>query len=110
MDKVKQIKKEKQRLLQFYAALPEAKMALALPLIEQAAFMRVTLDGLQISINENGGTEEYKNGANQYGNKASAEMSAYNALIKNYTNVIDRLDKMLPTVSAGGKLAALLNE
>lgn len=102
MDNESRIKKEKRRLLQYYNGLNESKLALVLPLIEQAAFMRVTLDTLQISINANGVSEDYKNGENQFGKKASAEISAYNSLIKNYTSVVDKLEKMMPASAKGG--------
>lgn len=106
----KRIKKEIARLKKIYKELPDNRFVLVLPLIENAAFMRVTLDDLQESIAANGVTEEYKNGANQYGTKASAELSAYNSTVKNYTAVIDRLDKMLPAAAAKSRLAALRDE
>ena len=43
-------------------------------LIENAAFMAVTLQDLQDAINSKGVTEEYKNGANQHGIKKSSEV------------------------------------
>ena len=53
-------------------------------LIENAAFMRETLRDLRKEIDENGVTEEYKNGANQYGMKKSPAVETYNQMIKNY--------------------------
>lgn len=110
MDKFTKINAEVDRLRQFYADLSPNRFALVEPLIEQAAFMRVTLDGLQETINENGVSDEYKNGANQYGTKASAEMSAYNSLVKNYANIIDKLDKMLPSAKTRSKLDEMMSE
>ena len=72
--------------------------------------MKVTLEDLQEAINENGCSEQYKNGANQYGKKASADVQAYNAMIKNYTNVLDKLDKLLPPEREKSKLEEFMNE
>lgn len=52
-----------------YAELPKNQMAIVEPLIQNAAFMKITLDDLQKSINADGCSEEYMNGANQYGKK-----------------------------------------
>ena len=57
-----------------YAELPKNQMAIVEPLIQNAAFMKITLDDLQKSINADGCSEEYMNGANQYGKKASADL------------------------------------
>ena len=55
-----------------------------------------------------GATESYQNGANQKGQKASAELQAYTALIKQYNTISERLEKMLPAEAAKSKLAEIL--
>lgn len=65
-----------------YADIPEEQKAFIYPLIENVAFMRVTLENLQKVINE----EE----------KASSELQAYNQLIKNYSSAMEKLQKLLP--------------
>lgn len=67
-----------------------------LPLIQNAAFMRVALDDLQEIIAEQGPVEQYQNGANQYGTKQSAALQSYNSLVKNYAAVIKNLFGLLP--------------
>lgn len=104
------IKEEFDRLIEIYEELPENKMQLVRPLIQNAAFMKVTLEDLQLSINQNGCSEEYKNGENQYGKKAAADLQAYNSLIKNYNTVSDRLEKMLPPERRKSKLEAFADE
>lgn len=104
------ISEEFTRLLEIYKDLPENKMKLIRPLIQNAAFMKVTLEDLQLSINKNGCSEEYKNGENQYGKKAAADLQAYNSLIKNYNTVSDGLEKMLPTEKRKSKLEAFADE
>lgn len=70
--------------------------ALVAPLLQNAAFMAITLEDLQETINAEGATDEYQNGANQRGMKQSATLQGYNALIKNYTTVIKTLSSVLP--------------
>jgi hypothetical protein len=71
------------------------------PLISKAAFMSVTLDNLQRTINEKGVIEEYQNGANQSGFKESVEVKVYNTMIKNYHAVMKQLIDLLPNKSEG---------
>ena len=94
--KEQRIKTEWSRLKAIYSDLPDSKKAIVFPLLQNLAFMKITLDDLQQSINENGCSEDYKNGENQYGRKAAADLQAYNSLIKNYNAVSDRLEKLLP--------------
>ena len=69
---------------------------MALPLLQNAAFMKVTLEDLQEIINNEGVTDVYQNGANQHGKKQSATLQSYNSLIKNYANVIKTLSHLVP--------------
>ena len=108
--KEERISKELKRLKAIYRDLPKNKLAIVTPLLENAAFMKITLEDLQKSINESGCSDEYKNGANQYGKKASADLQAYNSLIKNYNTVSDRLEKLLPTEKKQSRLEALMDE
>ena len=110
MTKDKRIKTEYDRMFRLYAELPDNKLELVRPMIENAAFMKVTLDDLQNVVAAEGMTDEYCNGANQYGKKISANIQAYNQTMKVYTAVIDRLAKMLPASQGPSKLEALKNE
>jgi hypothetical protein len=65
-------------------------------LIENAAFMSITLEDLQITINKNGVISEYQNGENQWGTKKSPEVEIYNTMIKNHMSVIKQLTDLLP--------------
>lgn len=104
------IKKERERLNEIFEDLPENKKGLIAPLIENSAFMKVTLEDLKEEIDRNGCTEEYKNGNNQYGVKVSAATQAYNTMIKNYNTVNERLEKVLPPEKRRSKLAELRDE
>ena len=90
------IKKEIERINFYFQELPENELAIIFPLIEQAAFMRCTLNDLQNYVAEHGAVEHYSNGATQQGLKQSSALQAYNKLIANYMAVIRSLAQYLP--------------
>lgn len=102
-EKEKQIKTELNRLQKLFSNAAENKKALLAPLIQNAAFMKVTLEDLQTAININGAIDEYRNGANQSGYKQSAEIQSYNALVKNYAAVMKTLSQNLPREKEKGE-------
>jgi hypothetical protein len=65
-------------------------------LIENAAFMTITLNDLQDNINKNGVISEYQNGENQWGTKKSPEVEIYNTMVKNHMSVMKQLTELLP--------------
>lgn len=65
-------------------------------LINNAAFMAVTLDELQETMNENGVVSEYQNGENQWGTKKSPEVEIYNTMIKNHASIMKQLTDLRP--------------
>lgn len=75
--------------------------------MKNAAFMTVELENLQETIAAEGATDDYKNGANQYGRKISAALQSYNSLLKNYTAVIKALLTILPPGERPEAAAAL---
>ena len=90
------IKDELKRISAFFEDVEDNKRAIVGPLLQNASFMKITLEDLQEIINQDGVVDEYKNGANQYGVKQSATLQSYNALVKNYVSVIKSLDQFLP--------------
>lgn len=111
LTKEEKIKKEKTRLKGIFKELDENKKKLVTPLIEKAAFMSVELDILQETIEEEGWTSEYQNGANQWGTKKSPEAETYIALSKNYAAVIKQLTELVPAAARKkSKLMALREE
>lgn len=106
------VKKEIGRLCRIFKSVPKDKMTAVQSLIRNAAFMAVTLDDLQDTINTNGVTDKYQNGENQWGVKKSPEVEVYNSMIKNYSAVCKQLIDLLPDgdkeKAAGDKLAAFL--
>ena len=94
--KNKTIKKEANRLKKLFKDLEENKKKLAKSLIENAAFMSITLEDLKKDIVKYGVKETYVNGKDQYGFKESIESKTYNTMIKNYMNIIKQLNDMMP--------------
>lgn len=96
IEKNKKIKKELAKLNKIYKDIDGDKKKVAENLIQNAAFMSVSLKEIQEAINIKGYTEEYQNGEHQKGIKKAPEVEIYNTMIKNYTNVIKQLLDLLP--------------
>lgn len=96
IDKNKTVSKEINRLKKLFKDLDENKKKLAKNLIENAAFMSITLEDLKKDIIKYGIKETYVNGKDQFGFKESVESKTYNTMIKNYMNIIKQLNDMLP--------------
>ena len=89
-------KSELSKLNKIFKNIEADKKKVVERLIENVAFMGVELNKLQEYISEHGCTENYQNGANQFGKKRSSEFDAYSTLIKNYTTVLKQLIDLLP--------------
>ena len=89
-------KTELRRLKKIFRDLPKDTQAIVLPIIRNVAFMTVTLDDLQETINKDGVVVEYQNGENQWGTKKSPEVDVYNTMIKNYNTTVKQLAEFLP--------------
>ena len=92
----KEIKAEIKRLTKIFANIDEDKRELCEQLVQNAAFMAVSLRDLQEQIKLDGWVEDYQNGANQKGRKTGSAAVLYTKLINNYRQVIGDLCKLLP--------------
>lgn len=73
--------------------------------------LKVTLEDLRADISANGTVDEYKNGANQFGMKVSANLQSYNSTLKNYFVLLEKIVKMFPISSEKkSALAELMSE
>lgn len=95
-EKEKRIKKEINRLKKLFENMPKNTMDKVSSLIKNAAFMTITLEDLQETINIEGTVTEYKNGENQFGTKKSPEIEIYNTMIKNHMGIIKQLTELMP--------------
>ena len=96
LSKDNRIFEELNRVSLYFENAADNEKAIIGPLIQNAAFMKVTLEDLQEIINREGVTEHYQNGANQHGIKPSAALQSYNNLMKVYASVIKTLSTYLP--------------
>lgn len=110
LTKEARIEEEYGRMCEMFSTMPENERRFCDPLLQNAAFMCVTLQDLQAAINEKGATDEYQNGRNQSGTKASADLQAYNSLAKVYNALMDKLSAKLPKEIRKSKLAAMMDE
>lgn len=92
----KRIKKEIKRLSAYFADAEEERLQAAVPLIENCAFMRCTLEDLAQIVAKDGPIETYQNGENQTGVKQSAALQSYNQTMKTYLNCMKQLLQILP--------------
>lgn len=90
------INTEKRRLTKLYKDMDDAKKAIAVGLIERAAFMRVECEDLEIFLQENGWTEKFSQGNQEPYDRARPQGQAYQTLNANYQKIIKQLDAMLP--------------
>lgn len=91
----KLIKSTKKKLLKILSKIDENLLKISDSLIENIAFMSVTLDDLMSKIKANGVKEYYCNGKNQYGFKESVEIKIYNTMQKNFQTSMKLLIDML---------------
>jgi hypothetical protein len=90
------IQTEVDRLKKIFLDLDENKLATVMKLIENAAFITVSVEELQNIINELGYTEEYQNGANQSGRKQRDEVKTHIAYTKEQKSILKILADLAP--------------
>lgn len=100
LEKEARISKEKKRLSKLFTQMPTKTKKAVKSLIDNAAFMAITLEDLVDVINVKGVTEEYQNGANQRGVKKCSEVEVYNAMVKNHMIVMKQLTDLVPNEPA----------
>ena len=105
-------KKELKKLKSIVESLPDDRRKLTEGLVKDAAFMAEQLEKLRNHIQANGWSEEYQNGANQSGRKASPEAEMYVKVQKLYAATIKQLTDLLPDkaeTTAGEEIMAFIN-
>jgi hypothetical protein len=107
-EKQERIDKEMKRIKRLLKEVNKETLATIQSLVKNAAFMSVTLDDLQDSMNKNGVISEYRNSENQYGLKKSPEVEIYNTMIKNHMAIMKQLIDLLPEKDNSTKKDLLL--
>ena len=90
------ILKEKKKLNIILENMDEKTRSTCERLVDDSAFMAVTLDELRKIVSRDGPVELYQNGENQKGLKKSAAVEAYDKMVNTYAKVTRQLVDMLP--------------
>ena len=98
--KEQKIKSEVSKLKKIYKEIDKDRMVLAIKLIENAAFMTVTLKDLQEQIVEEGSIVTATNGNGFETTQENPAQKAYNAMMQRFTPCIKQLTDMLPSSKA----------
>lgn len=96
IEKDLEIKKEMKKISHLFKNLDKNAKKTVDSLLQNAAYMAVTLRELQKTLNKNGMITEYQNGENQWGTKKSPEVEIYNAMVKNFISAMKALNDYLP--------------
>lgn len=96
IEKDAQIKKEIKKINALFKDLDKNTKKAVESLIQNAAYVSVTLKELQNTLNENGLTCEYQNGENQWGTKKSPEIEIYNTMFKNFIGAMKAINDFIP--------------
>jgi len=100
IEKENQIKKEIHKLRRLFKNLPKDKMKAADGLIQEAAFMKVTLEETRHVIDQEGILEKFEQGAQKFLREHPAT-KVYNTMIQRYATVCKQLFDMIPDPDAG---------
>ena len=103
------IKKEKERLETIFKDLEENKLKTCSALIDRAAFITISLEDLEVQLNETGWVEYYQNGENQSGMKKAAAADVHISLTKNLNAIIKQLLDLVPPAQKASRLSEMMN-
>ena len=99
-EKQKQIKKEIIKLRRLFKNLPKDKQRAAEGLLQEAAFMKATLEETRYIIDQEGILEHFEQGAQKFLREHPAT-KVYNTMINRYATVCKQLFDMIPNPEAG---------
>lgn len=96
IEKALEIKKEIRKINVLFKDLDRSVKKTVESLIQNAAYMAVTLRDLQKTLDSEGLICEYQNGENQWGTKKSPEVEIYNTMVKNFISAMKAINDYLP--------------
>ncbi|MBR5878272.1 MAG: hypothetical protein IKY91_01880 [Akkermansia sp.] len=108
MKKETRIQKEKDRLSEIFRDLEPNKLSTCQALIARAAFITVSLEDLEVQLNETGWVEYYQNGENQSGMKKAAAADVHISLTKNLNAIVKQLLDLVPPAQKASRLEAMM--
>lgn len=95
VDKDTLVKNEINRLTKLFKDVDRNKRLTAKGLIEEAAYMRITLQELKVEIDKHGPIDEMPQGDYSILREHPA-LKSYNTMVQRYTNIIDKLTNLHP--------------
>lgn len=110
LTKKTRVDREKKRLQEIFKDLEPNKLETCQSLIDRAAFITVSLQVLEVQLNETGWVEHYQNGANQGGMKKAAAADVHISLTKNLNAITKQLLELVPPAQKESRLAELMNK
>lgn len=99
-EKDRQTKKEMLKLRRLFKNLPPDKKKATEGLIQEAAFMKVTLEEARYVIDQEGILETFEQGSQKFLREHPAT-KVYNTMIQRYATVCKQLFDMIPDPDAG---------
>ena len=113
MSKIKKttrIERETKRLMEIFKDLEPNKLKTCTALINRAAFITISLEDLEVQLNETGWVETYQNGENQSGVKKAAAADVHISLTKNLNAIMKQLLELVPPAQKESRLTALMEK
>lgn len=95
LEKEKKIKQEINKVKKLYKDFPKDKVKVLDGLINDVAFMKISLEEIRSDLVENGLTELFTQGTQEF-NRERPEVKIYTTLIQRYSNVMKQLIDLLP--------------
>ena len=95
IDKETLVNREINRLTNLFKDIDKNKRLTAKGLIEEASFMKATLQELKIMIDESGPIDEMPQGEYSILREHPA-LKSYNTMVQRYTNIINQLTNLHP--------------
>jgi hypothetical protein len=95
LNKEKNIKQEINRIKKLYKDFPKEKSKVLEGLINESAFIKVSLEELRDNLLKNGFTEVFEQGEQRF-NRERPEVKIYTTFIQRYSNVMKQLIDLLP--------------
>lgn len=106
--KEKEIKAEVVRIKKMFKEMSKEKLKIIEGLINEAAFMKITLEGIRQELLEEGTTEWFQQGAQKF-KRQHPSVDTYTTLISKYSTVMNQLLNQLPEEEKKNEVDALMN-
>lgn len=108
LEREKKIKQEINKIKKIYKDFPKDKTKVIEGLINEAAFIKVSLEDTRTDLIKNGLTELFEQGEQSF-NRERPEVKIYTTFMQRYTGVMKQLLDLLPIEVKKEEADALMN-